>query len=145
MDRERTQKTFIAMVVNRIKNQNSVKSRVPTLLLSLSVNSLSLPPTFLCIYWASGVFLSLSLMARLSLTRSLALWLTVRKAWIMSASARMDRPSCAAGLFISRTYLNVPLLVPGGKNGMKWVCERGGGETKKRGKEKRERQTVLHM
>lgn len=67
---------------------------------------------------------SLSFMARLPFRQSLALWLTAKEAWIMSASVATDGPSCAGGLFISRTYLNTPLSDFCRTTGMRWVCER---------------------
>ena len=87
---------------------------------------------------------TLSLMARLSFQTSLALWLTVGKAWIMFARTGTDRPSCAVDLFISRTYLNEPFSVPrGAQDEMSvWIGRR---ETKKRGKKSKSQESVLHM
>lgn len=96
-------------------NQIKTRDRVPAHLLSLSVNSLSIPSFFHPIWAFSAsiehqVCCSLSLIARLSFRRSFALWLAVRKAWIMSASMGTDRSSCAVGLFISQNLFKCASL-----------------------------------
>ncbi len=105
-----------AMLVNQIKTrivwkQSAISS-------PRTVRQLCFPPTFQCfllhLLSIRCVSFPLSVMPRLPFRGSLALWLTVRKAWIMSASRGTDGPSCAVGFFISQTYLNVPLAVPSG-------------------------------
>lgn len=119
------------MAINWIKTRRVWKaecqpSRCLSTLLPSLLSVLSLHPSSI-----RCVALSLSLMARLSFRRSLARWLTVRKAWIMSASTWTDRPSCAVGLFISRNLFKHASLSSQRRTGMQWVCEREGGRQRR--------------
>lgn len=119
------------MAINWIKTRRVWKaecqpSRCLSTLLPSLLSVLSLHPSSI-----RCVALSLSLMARLSFRRSLARWLTVRKAWIMSASTWTDRPSCAVGLFISRNPFKHASLSSQRRTGMQWVREREGGRQRR--------------
>lgn len=132
-----------AVVVNRIKTRIVWKTECQPF---SSHCQLSFPPPFLCfpLHLLSIRCVTLSLMARLSFRRSLALWLTVGKAWIMFTRTGTDRPSCAVDLFISWTYLNETFSVPRGAwdEMSVWIGRR---DTKKKGKKSKRQESVLHM
>lgn len=81
----------------------------------------NVPVSSLCIYWASGVCVSLTHGQPVFQKVPLSLLPTFSKAWIMCAGAGTDRPSCAVRLFISPNPFKCSSL--GSQQRMEWDGE----------------------